>query len=447
MGFLNNLRHAWDAFIGKGPTAKDEVNYPTISYLELGHGSNYRPDIIPLKQYNEKNIVASVNNRIAMDVASLTFNHVKLDQNKRYLSTIESGLNNCLTLEANKDQTSKAFIMDLVNSVLNEGDVAIIPIRTTKYPINNNAYDVLAIKVATINTWYPDYINVHIYNERTGNFIDMDIPKANAAIIHNPLFPVMNEPNSVGKRLARKLSLMDAIDEQMGSNKLDLIVQLPFAVRSDHQQKLVEDRRKSIETQLKNSKYGIGYIDSAEKITQLNRPVENNVMKSVEYLTSMFYSQLGITQGILDGTADEATMLNYMTRCVQPIADAIVDEIKRKFLSSTARSQGQTVMYFNEPFKLVPISKLADIADRFIRNQIMSPNEMRQVAGLKPVQDANADMLKNPNINEADGQQFASTANQPVANETVNDTSEEIEVEEDPIESLGLGSMLLKDLA
>lgn len=425
MGLLDRLQHAWNAFTKSSPY-DDTVNYPTISYQELGNVSSYRPDIVPLRHYSEKNIIGAIYNRIAIDCASILINHVRLDASGRYLETIDSGLNSCLTLEANKDQTSKAFIRNVVQDMLEEGNIAIVPISTSKMPIHDNAYDVYSFRVGRIDAWYPNYVIVEVYNDITGNFVKLTLPKNQVAIIENPLYSILNEPNSVAKRLVHKLAIMDTIDEQSGSTKLDLIVQLPYAVKTDYQKKLVASRQRSLENQLRKSKFGIGYIDSTEKVTQLNRPVENNVMKSVEYLTSMLYSQLGITQGILDGTADESTMLNYKERTIRPIMDAIVDELKRKFLSKTARTQGQTIMYFNDPFKLVPISKLADIADRFIRNEIMSPNEMRQVAGLKPVQDPKADQLRNPNINESEGQQFASTSGNQNGDEDYEDDEVDI---------------------
>lgn len=407
MGLLDRLQHAWNAFKGYDPID----NYvPRITYENLGQSFYYRPDRTVLHSDVQKSIVGAIYNRIAIDCASVMIKHVRLDNiNERYANTIKSPLNECLTLEANKDQTAKAFIRDVVLSMFEEGNIAVVPIDTDVNPNDNGSFDIYTMRVGKIVCWYPDDVRLKVYNDRTGNMVEITMKKEKVAIIENPLFAIMNEPGSVAQRLIRKLALLDVIDEQSGSGKLDLIVQLPYTVKTDARKKVAENRSVELESQLRSSKYGVAYIDGTEKITQLNRPVENNVMKSVEYLTSMLYSQLGVDESILKGTADEKTMLNYLNRSVMPVLDAITDEYKRKFLTKTARSQGQTIMYFNEPFKLVPISSIADIADKFTRNAIMSSNEMRQVIGLAPVNDPRADELSNKNLNQAEGQTFPTT--------------------------------------
>lgn len=389
MGVLDTLRHSWNAFFNRDPTQ---------FYRDIGHGAVYRPDRIRLSRGNERSIVASVCNRIALDVAALDVFHVQLDENGRFKSVIDSSLNECLTIEANLDQTGSAFIQDAVVSMLNEGAVALVPVETTRNPNITDSYDINSLRTGQILEWFPQHVKVRVYNERTGERENITLPKRAVAIIENPLYAVMNEPNSTLQRLIRKLNLLDVIDEQSGSGKLDLIIQLPYVIKSDTRRQQAEDRRKDIEKQLSGSKYGIAYTDGTEKITQLNRPVENNLMHQIEYLTSMLYSQLGLTQGIMDGTADEATMLNYYSRTIEPIIAAIVDEMKRKFLTKTARSQRKSIMFFRDPFKLVPVEKLADIADKFTRNEIMSSNEIRQTVGLKPSNDPRADELVNKNI-------------------------------------------------
>ena len=385
------FKHAWNTFFNRDPT--DDFKDVTISY-------SYRPDRLRLTKGNERSIATSIFNRIALDVSSINIQHCKLDKNGRYISPINSKLNNCLTLEANKDQTSRAFIQDVVMSMFDEGCVAIVPIETTANPSITDSYDIYSMRTGKILEWYPDQVKVRVYNDRTGKKEDIKLPKSTVAIIENPLYAVMNEPNSIMQRLIRKLNLLDAIDEQSGSGKLDLIIQLPYTIRSEARRKEAEKRRKDIEMQLANSKYGIAYADATEHITQLNRSVENNLMKQIEYLTEMAYSQLGITQTILDGTADEKTMLNYNNRTVEPIISAIVDGMKRTFLSKTARSQLQSILFFNDPFKLVPISQIAEVADKFTRNEILTSNEIRQLIGMKPSDDPKADQLINSNISQ-----------------------------------------------
>ena len=390
MGIRDRLMHAWNAFSNRDPTGGSRA---------IGASYIYRPDRVRFSRGNERSIITSVFNRIGMDVAALNITHVRLDENDRMDSTMHTGLNNCLTLEANIDQTGRAFMQDAVMSLLDEGCVAIVPVDTTLNP-DTGSYDILTMRTGKILEWYPAHVKLRVYNERKGEKEDITVPKSTVAIVENPLYSVVNEPNSTLKRLVRKLNLLDAVDEQSGSGKLDLIIQLPYVIKTEARRKQAEDRRKDIESQLAGSKYGIAYTDGTEHITQLNRPVENNLMKQIEYLTSMLYSQLGITQGVMDGTADEAVMLNYHSRTIEPIAAAIVDEMKRKFLTKTARSQRQTIMFFRDPFKLVPVMQLADIADKFTRNEIMSSNEIRHIIGMKPSKDPKADQLVNSNVRQ-----------------------------------------------
>lgn len=397
MGFTNRLQHAWNAFMNRSPT-----NY----YHNVGDSYTYRPDRIRLARRNERSIVTSVYNRIALDVSAIDIKHVRLDENNRFKEEVDSGLNNCLTLDANLDQTGRAFMQDVVMSLLDEGSVAIVPTDTTFNPDVTSSYDILTMRVGKIVEWYPNKIMVRVYNEKSGKRQDIIVPKNTVAIIENPLYAVMNEPNSTMQRLIRKLNLLDAIDEQSGSGKLDLIIQLPYTIKSDLRRQQAEQRRKDIEMQLAGSKYGIAYTDATERVTQLNRPVENNLMKQIEYLTSMLYSQLGITQSILDGTADDKTMLNYYNRTIEPIIAAIVDEMKRKFLTKTARSQRQSILFVRNPFNLVPVNDIAEIADKFTRNEIMTSNEIRQIIGMMPSDDPKSDKLVNSNIaqpNESEG--------------------------------------------
>lgn len=385
----SRVKRAWNAFLNRDPTS--DYNLSGTSYY-------YRPDRPRFTRGNERTIVTSVYNRIALDVASIDFKHCKLDDNDRYMYDINSKLNQCLTLEANIDQTSKAFIQDVVMSMMDEGSVAIVPVDTIMNPLITDSYDILAMRTGKIVEWKPSHVKVRLYNDRTGNKEEIWLPKKIVGIIENPLYAVMNEPNSTMQRLVRKLSLLDAVDEQSSAGKLDLIIQLPYVIKTDARRRQAEERRKDIEMQLSGSKYGIAYTDGTERITQLNRPIENNLMKQIEYLTSMLYSQLGITQTVLDGTADEKTMLNYYNRSIAPIVSAIADEMKRKFLTKTARTQKQTIMFFRDPFKLVPVNDIAEIADKFTRNEIMTSNEIRQVIGMKPSSDPKADQLVNSNI-------------------------------------------------
>ena len=392
LSLASRLKNAWNTFINN----KDPTNYNVY----MGSNYSHRPDRPRFTRGNERSIVTSVYNRIALDVAALDIRHCRQDEDGRFISIIDSELNRCLSLEANIDQTGRAFIQDVVMSMLDEGCVAIIPVDTTANPRLTDSYDILSMRTGKIIEWYPEKVRVRAYNDRTGNKEEILLPKRTVGIIENPLYAVINEPNSTMQRLIRKLNLLDSIDEQSGSGKLDLIIQLPYIIKTEARRQQAENRRKDIETQLAGSKYGIAYTDGTERITQLNRPVENNLMKQIEYLTSMLYSQLGITQGVLDGTADEQTMLNYHTRAIEPIISAIVDEMKRKFLSKTARTQMQSISFFRDPFKLVPVNNIAEIADKFTRNEIMTSNEIRQVIGMKPSDDPKADKLVNSNISQ-----------------------------------------------
>lgn len=393
----SRLKKAWNAF-----RDQDETYYNVYNdrYTSYSNGSSYRPDRTRLSTRNERSIVTSIFNRIALDVASIDIYHCRLDDNDRYKENIDSTLNNCLTLESNIDQTSRAFMQDVVLSMFDEGSVAIVPVDTIKDPMKTDSYEILTLRTGRIVTWYPKHVRVELYDDNTGIKREITLPKSRVGIIENPLYAVMNEPNSTLQRLIRKLVLLDSIDEQSGSGKLDLIIQLPYIVKSEARRQQAEQRRKDIERQLKGSKYGIAYTDGTEKITQLNRPLENNLMKQIEYLTSTLYGQLGITQGVMDGTADEKTMTNYYSRTIEPIVSSIVDEIKRKFLTKTARSQKQSIVFFRDPFKLVPVSDLAEISDKFTRNEILSSNEIRQVVGRKPSDDPKADRLINSNISQ-----------------------------------------------
>lgn len=410
--FGSRLKHAWNAFLNRDPTSE---------FRDIGTSYSYRPDRPRFTRGNERSIVTSVYNRIALDVASITIQHVRLDDNNRFLSVIDSGLNTCLNLEANIDQTGRAFIQDVVMSMFDEGCVAIVPVDTTDDPEITGAYDIDSMRTGKILEWYPRHVKVRVYNDRTGQKEDIVLSKKAVAIIENPLYAVINEPNSTMQRLIRKLNLLDVVDEQTSSGKLDLIIQLPYIIKTDARRQQAEKRRRDIEDQLSGSKYGIAYTDGTERITQLNRPIENNLMTQIEYLTSMLYSQLGITQSIMDGSADEKTMLNYNNRSIEPIVSAIVDAMKRTFLTKTARSQLQSIMFFRDPFKLVPVADLAEIADKFTRNEIMTSNEIRQIVGMKPSDDPKADELRNSNINQSNE---APQSNQ-VVNESKTDSKEE----------------------
>lgn len=390
----SRLKHAFNAFMNRDPTA---------DYRDTGPGYSTRPDRTRLTRGNERSIVTSIYNRIAIDVAAINVNHCRIDENNRFVENISSSLNTCLNLEANIDQTGRAFMQDVVMSLLDEGCVAIVPVETTIDPAVSSSYDILSMRTGKILEWKPKHIRVRVYNEQSGQREDITVPKKNVAIIENPLYAVMNEPNSTMQRLIRKLNLLDAVDEQSGSGKLDMIIQLPYVIKSEARRKQADKRIKDIEDQLKGP-YGIAYTDGTEKIVQLNRPIENNLMKQIEYLTNMLYSQLGITQTVLDGTADEQTMLNYHSRTIEPIISAIVDEMKRKFLTKTARSQRQTIKFFRDPFRLVPIGNIAEIADKFTRNEVLTSNEIRQIVGMKPSDDPKADRLVNSNLNQPEEQ-------------------------------------------
>ena len=394
MGLVDRLQHGWNAFINN----RD----PTIGVNSYGIGYTYRPDRPRLTRGNERSIVTSVFNRIALDASSISIQHVMLDDNGRFLSVIDSALNRCLNLSANLDQTGRAFIQDVVMSMMDEGCVALVPIDTTLDPENTGSFGIESIRTGKILEWYPSSVKVRVYNEKTARREDLILKKKNVAIVENPLYAVMNEPNSTMQRLIRKLVLLDAIDEQSGSGKLDLIIQLPYTIKTEARRQQAENRRRDIEEQLRGSKYGIAYTDGTERVTQLNRPVENNLMNQIKYLTETLYSQLGITQGILDGTADDKTMLNYYNRTIEPIISAIVDEMKRKFLTRTALTQKKTIMFFRDPFKLVPVNDIAEIADKFTRNEILTSNEIRQIIGIKPSSDPKADRLENSNISRPD---------------------------------------------
>ena len=387
---MSRIKNSWNAFRNRDPT---------MFYNEPGMSYSYRPDRVRFSRGNERSIVTSVYNKIAMDVASVDIRHCRIDSNGRYIEDINSDLNTCLTLEANIDQSHRAFRQDLVMSMFDEGAVAIVPIEAKGDPTIGDSFDIRSMRVAKITQWFPRSVKVEVYNDRTGRKEELIFPKKSVAIIENPLYSVINEPNSTMKRLVRKLNLLDAIDEQSGSGKLDLIIQLPYAVKGELKQQQADKRRNDVIDQLKGP-YGIAYIDGTEKVTQLNRPVENNLMKQIEYLTAMLYSQIGITPAIMDGTADEKTMLNYNNRTVEPIVSAITDAMKRSFLSKTARTQGQTFMAFRDPFKLVPINNIAEIADKFTRNEILTSNEIRQIIGFKPSDDPKADKLVNSNITQ-----------------------------------------------
>lgn len=400
MALKDRLMHAWNAFRSN----KD----PTYPY-QRGYSYSTRPDRPRLSRGNERSIVTSVLNRISLDVSSIEILHVKLDKNGKFLEEMDSGLNYCLKTEANIDQTGRAFLQDIALSLLDEGCVAVVPVDTTIDPSVSSSYIIDTMRTAKIVEWYPDKVRLRIYNDKVGKFEEVILPKKMVAIIENPFYSVMNEPNSTLQRLMRKLALIDLVDEQAGSGKLDLIIQLPYVIKSDARREQAEKRRKDIEMQLTGSKYGIAYTDGTEHITQLNRSLDNQLLKQVESLQELLFSQLGLTIEILNGTADDKTMLNYYSRTIEPIISAIVEEMKRKFLTKTARTQGQSIKFFRDPFKLVPINEIADIADKFTRNEIMSSNELRQIVGMKPVQDEKADELRNKNINASDGQEFVTT--------------------------------------
>ena len=421
MGFIERIRNSWNAFRNRDPT---------MFYNEPGMSYTYRPDRVRFSRGNERSIVTSVYNKIAMDVAAVDIRHCRIDKNGRYIEDVNSDLNTCLTLEANIDQTYRSFRQDVVMSMFDEGAVAIVPIEAKGDPMLGTAFDIKSMRVAKIVEWLPRSVKVEVYNEWTGRKEKLIYPKKSVAIVENPLYSVINEPNSTMKRLIRKLNLLDAIDEQSGSGKLDLIIQLPYVVKGELKEQQAEKRKNAIIDQLKGP-YGIAYIDGTEKITQLNRPVENNLMKQIEYLTNMLYSQIGITPAIMDGTADEKTMLNYNNRTIEPIVAAITDAMKRSFLSKTARSQGQTIMAFRDPFKLVPINNIAEIADKFTRNEILTSNEIRQIIGFKPSDDPKADQLINSNIaqskEEANSRETIPSSSDPNIEEPTQETENGLE--------------------
>ena len=415
---VSRLKHAWNAFTNKEPMR---------SYQDVGIGYSRRPDRSRFSRGNERSIVTSVYNRIALDASAINVQHVRLDENNRFLSVIDSGLNTCLSVEANIDQTARAFMQDVVMSMLDEGSVAIVPVDTTFNPEVTGSYDIQSMRTGQILEWHPKHVRVRVYNENTGQQEDILLLKSMVAIVENPLYAVINEPNSTMQRLIRKLNLLDVVDEQSSSGKLDLIIQLPYVIKTEARRQQAEKRRKDMEDQLAGSKYGVAYADGTERITQLNRAVENNLMKQVEYLTSMLYSQLGFTQSILDGTADDKTMLNYYNRTVEPILSAPVDEMKRKFLTKTARSQLQSISFFRDPFKLVPVNDIAEIADKFTRNEILTSNEVRQIIGMKPSKDPKADELRNKNLSEPSTDKTGSSNNvteEPIETATIKPKEE-----------------------
>lgn len=393
--FSSRLKHAWNAFFNRDPT------YTTYS----SGGNSYNPYRTRLTRGNERSIVTSVFNQIAIDVAQLDIKHVRVDDNNRFVEEINSGLNECLNVSANLDQTGRAFKQDIVMSMLDEGCVAIVPTDTKFDPMTTQSIDIEKMRTGKIKEWFPDSIRVNVFNEKTGKKEDLVLPKSMVAIVENPLYSVINEPNSTYQRLIRKLNILDAIDEQSGSGKLDMVIQVPYVIKSKTRQDMANERRKEIEAQLTGSKYGIAYIDGSEKITQLNRPVENNLMSQIEYLTKLLYSQLGINETVMNGTADEKTMLNYYNRTIEPIIAAITDEMNRKFLTKTARTQKQSIEYYRDPFKLVPVNDMAEIVDKFTRNEVLTSNEIRQIIGVKPSDDPNADKLRNSNIRQPDEEQ------------------------------------------
>lgn len=411
MSVSQRLIHAWNAFRNKDPTRDYKSWFATTS--------GYRPDRTLIRSGTERSIVASIYNRIAIDASSVGIHHVRIDENGHYKETIKSSLENCLTISANKDQTGRAFMLDAVLSLCEEGVIAIVPVDTSLDPSKSNSYEINSLRVGKIIQWAPDYVQVHLYNDNTGNFEDIWLPKKTTGIVENPLYTVMNEPNSTLRRLIYKLSILDSVDEQTGSGKLDIIIQLPYTIKGELRRQQAEQRRKDIEMQLTGSKYGIAYIDGTEHVTQLNRPAENNLLAQIEYLTKQVFYQLGMDESIFTGTADEKTMLNYQNTAIESIVSAIVDEMNRKFLTKTARTQGQAIKFFKDPFKLVPVSQLAEIADKMTRNTILSSNEVRAIIGYKPVDDPRADELRNANLNQEEGSVPITTNPDGNANENV----------------------------
>lgn len=410
--FLERLQQGWNAFRGRDRPA---------SYMEYGAGTSYRPDRYRSRVSNERSIINAIINRIAVDASSIEMKHARVDQNGRYTETISSSLNNAMTVEANTDQTGRALFLDGIESMCDEGCIAVVPVDTNVNP-DTGAYSIYTLRVGRIVQWYPQHVRIRLYNERTGKNQEITLSKSVVAIIENPFYSIMNEPNSIFQRILRKMALLDAIDEQTSSGRMDLVIQLPYTVRSEAKQQYAEKRRSEIEQQLTGSKYGIAYIDATEHIVQLNRPIENNLLSQIEYLMNLMYSQLGITPEILNGTADEKTMLNYYNRIIEPIMCAFSDEFKRKFLTKTARSQGQSILFIRDPFKLAPVNSLAEVADKFTRNAILSSNEVRGIIGFKPSDDPEADKLKNNNLNHSENEQMATVDDRYPSEENQNGT-------------------------
>ena len=427
--FTDWLKHSWNAFTSRDPTKETNAFYGDATY--------YKPDRIRSRRGNERSIVTAIYNRIAIDCAAIDIRHVKLDENKKYREDIDDELNYIFSTEANVDQTGRSFFQDAVMTLLEEGHVALVITKANIDPSSSEAYKIDALRTGVVTKWYPKAVKVNVYNEDTGKHEEVIVPKRNVALIENPLYAVMNEPNSTLQRLIRKLSLLDIIDEQSSSGKLDLIIQLPYVIKTQTRREQAENRRKDIEMQLAGSKYGIAYTDGTERITQLNRPAENNLLKTIEYLTSMLYGQLGITEEVFKGTADDKVMLNYYNRTIEPILSSLVLEMRRKFLSKTARTQGQSIMFFRDPFKLVPVSELADISDKLTRNEILSPNEVRGIIGYKPSDDPNADQLRNRNISQS-GEEMGMNPIDPMA--------EPQEGEEAYQEPSGYGDMTISEM-
>lgn len=419
---FTRVKRGWNAFLNRAPTE---------FVKDYGYASYLRPDRMRFSRGNEKSIVTAVFNRIAIDVAAIDVKHVRLDENKRYLEEIDSDLNSCLGLEANIDQTGRAFMQDVVLTMFDEGCVAIVPVDTTDNPNETGSYDIETMRVGRVTQWYPRHVKVRVYNDRTGKKEEVIMDKRAVGIIENPLYTVMNEPNSTLQRLIRKLNLLDVIDEKNSSGKLDMIIQLPYIIKTEARRQQAEQRRSDIEKQLASTKYGIAYTDGTEKIVQLNRPIENNLMSQIEFLTSMLYSQLGISKEILDGTANEQQLLNYTSRSVEPVISAIVDEMKRKFLTKTARSQLQSIEYFKDPFTLVPVTQIAEIADKMTRNEIMTSNEVRQIIGMKPSDDPEADELRNKNLNKSNDEITEQVYDQGLVDEAMGDQGGEELAEEE----------------
>lgn len=401
----DRIKHAWNAFMNKDPTIKE--------YQDIGPGYGFKPDRLYIRPVSEKSIINSIINRIAVDCSSINVKHVRLDEQGRYLETIESRFNNCLTTEANVDQTGRDLLQDIVVSMLDEGVVAVVPTDTDVNP-EKGSYDILEMRVGKIIQWYPEHVQIRLYNETTGLREDITLPKEQVAIIENPFYQIMNSPNSTMQRLRRKLSLLDTVDEQNASKKLNMIIQLPYTVKNETRRKEAEKRRSDMEKQLAESKYGVAYLDSTEKITQINRPLESGLQEQVEYLTNLLLTQLGFTMEILNGTANSDTMTNYYNRIVEPIMTAVCEEYVRKFLTKTARSQRQSVQFFRDPFKLVPVDKMADLADKFTRNEILTSNEVRQIVGMLPSQDPTADELRNKNISASADEQHVDINGNPI---------------------------------